>query len=207
MESNNFEIMDNKRSFDNYLIWNKNIPYLYDNIRIQALDYTTSSVSWSSSNNLFVGYRPTYILETGEIPFSKNHMLSLSLDNNKYIIDNKVDLDTDASIRIIKSYDDDAYVLLSNKTLAVVKKNQNNDYSLTSSINLNESNDMNDYFCFDKCEEYIALGGLNGEVKLINIEKNTAESIEVHRNIINDVKWSIIPNILITGSDDRCIKM
>ena len=207
MESNNFDIMDNKRSLDNYLLWNKNIPYLYDNITIQALDYTTSSVSWNSNNKLFVGYRPTCILETGEIPFAKNYIQSLRFDNNKYIIDNKADLDTESSIRLIKSYEDNAYVLLSNKTLAIVKRNEENDYRLASNINLNESNDMNDYFCFDKCEDYIALGGLNGEVKLMNIEKNTTESIEAHRNIINDVKWSIIPNILITGSDDRCVKM
>lgn len=45
-----FEITENKKIIDDHIEWSKNIPFLYDQMQTQVLEYSSSSVKWLETN-------------------------------------------------------------------------------------------------------------------------------------------------------------
>lgn len=205
MEIDETEILENKIILEEYLLWNKNIPYLYDDLVIQTLEHNSPSVVWNQDELIILG--KIYNQQNQSLN-SNIMMLNLSNEDNDIngvSITSNIQLPTTSPINSIKAYKD--YLILTGaKELLIIDLKTKSILPKPYFSKIDSS-----YSAFDKFQENqkIALGFQNGYIKYLDMTNGEVISLNsFHRGAVNDLKFHCkSEDILFSAGDNRIVNM
>lgn len=221
MDYDDIESTINKSILTNHLKWIKTISYKYNSLQIQVLNQTSSTCSFKEYNKEKEEYILTFrqdqksnpnqtLINETDAPNLKSIISYMRTDSNERKLEciYNVKLSIEGEVNKVKSEIDFDYALVGNKYLALIRNFDDKDEKeVREIIQIQDSFDNSGFSCFDTYENIIICGNSNGQVKVIDKEKECSTRIDVHRNFISEVKFSQIRNIFLSCSHDRSIKM